>query len=137
MICYSSLPSSSLKDVVITLCNTLNVTSLRKQSLEVDYYNNDKLIDSLSCSQIILRLLGTHLGHTAIFCLCSILQDKQVIERYMYHYYFIRSNWNYPLILRGAVFYISMSLWGSRKVETLKVSFGSVLPSMKEVRKRD
>uniref|UniRef100_A0A1X7VTP7 Rap-GAP domain-containing protein n=1 Tax=Amphimedon queenslandica TaxID=400682 RepID=A0A1X7VTP7_AMPQE len=101
VICYSSLPSSSLKDVVITLCNTLNVTSLRKQSLE-----------------IILRLLGTHLGHAAIFCLCSILQD--------------RTNWSYPLILRGAVFYISMSLWGSRKVETLKVSFGSVLPSMKE-----
>ena len=84
VICYSSLPSSSLKDVVITLCNTLNVTSLRKQSLEV-YDNNSnsnyvKFINSLSFYQIILRLLGTHLGHTAIFCLCSILQDRQVNE---------------------------------------------------------
>ena len=37
------------------------------------------------------------------------------------------------LLLRGAVFYISMSLWGVRKVAHLDLTFASVLPSIKQV----
>ena len=37
------------------------------------------------------------------------------------------------VLLRGAVFYISMSLWGIRKVENLDITFASVLPSIKQV----
>ena len=37
------------------------------------------------------------------------------------------------LLLRGAVFYISMSMWGINRVETLGLSFASVLPSLKQV----
>ena len=31
------------------------------------------------------------------------------------------------------MFYISMSLWGVRRVESLELSFGSVLPSVRQV----
>ena len=37
------------------------------------------------------------------------------------------------VLLRGAVFYISMSLWGIRKVENLDITYASVLPSIKQV----
>ena len=37
------------------------------------------------------------------------------------------------MLLRGAVFYIAMSLWGPFKVKSLKHSFGSVLPSLRQV----
>ena len=44
-----------------------------------------------------------------------------------------RSNEADPMLLRGAVFYIAMSLWGPFKVKSLKHSFGSVLPSLRQV----
>ena len=44
-----------------------------------------------------------------------------------------RSNEPHPMLLRGAVFYIAMSLWGPFKVKSLKHSFGSVLPSLRQV----
>ena len=37
------------------------------------------------------------------------------------------------LLLRGAVFFVSMSLWGVRKVKHLDLTFASVLPSIKQV----
>ena len=37
------------------------------------------------------------------------------------------------LLLRGAVFYVSMSLWGVRRVESLELSLAVVLPSIREV----
>lgn len=37
------------------------------------------------------------------------------------------------LQLRGAVFYVSMSMWGIKRVESLELSFASVLPSLKLV----
>lgn len=36
-------------------------------------------------------------------------------------------------LLRGAVFYINMALWGPRRVPTLKVSFLAVLPAFLKV----
>ena len=44
-----------------------------------------------------------------------------------------RTNESDPMLLRGAVFYIAMSLWGPFKVKSLKHSFGSVLPSLRQV----
>lgn len=102
VVCYSALPPSTLPIFITTLCTTLNISRLDKQSLEM-----------------MLRLLGTHIGHAAIYTLCTVLQE--------------RKHWNNPLVLRGAVFYISMSLWGVRKIESLQVSFGSVLPSFRVV----
>lgn len=37
------------------------------------------------------------------------------------------------LLLRGAVFYISMSLWGVKRVEILKLPFMSILPAIHQV----
>jgi tuberous sclerosis protein 2 len=102
VICYSYIPLSSLLDVTTTLCHSINVTPLQRQSLE-----------------IMLRLLGTHVGHSAIFTICSILQN--------------RDNWTNALLLRGAVFSVSVSLWSSQRVESLKISFSSVLPFIQEV----
>ena len=45
----------------------------------------------------------------------------------------ISHNWTNPLLLRGAVFYISMSLWGVHRVDSLNVSITSVLPAIQEV----
>lgn len=42
-------------------------------------------------------------------------------------------NWSNALLLRGAVFYISMSLWGVRRVDSLNISITSVLPAIQEV----
>lgn len=50
----------------------------------------------------------------------------------MVSYY--RSNESDPMLLRGAVFYVAMSLWGPFKVKSLKHSFGSVLPSLRQVK---
>lgn len=36
-------------------------------------------------------------------------------------------------LLRGAVFYINMALWGPRRVPTLRVSFLAVLPAFLKV----
>ena len=44
-----------------------------------------------------------------------------------------RQHWSNPFLLRGGVFYISMSLWGVQRVETLQISFSSVLPTIREV----
>ena len=44
-----------------------------------------------------------------------------------------RSSGQEALLLRGAVFYISMSMWGVQRVN-LDLSFASVLPSIKQVR---
>lgn len=37
------------------------------------------------------------------------------------------------LLLRGGVFYISMSLWGVKKVESLSLPFTAVLPAIHQV----
>ncbi|KAL4240095.1 Tuberous sclerosis 2-like protein [Mactra antiquata] len=61
------------------------------------------------------KLLGTHLGHSCIYTMCNMLQveEKPVDDS----------------LLRGAIFYIGMALWGSKKVKDLKHSPAAVLPS--------
>lgn len=54
------------------------------------------------------NLLGTHLGHASLLTMCHILNDKAA------H--------NDEALLRGAVFYINMGLWGST---------GSIVPMLR------
>ncbi|CAH1794876.1 unnamed protein product [Owenia fusiformis] len=61
------------------------------------------------------KLLGTHLGHSGVYSMCCILQDQNHLGDYT--------------LLRGAVFFIGMALWGSMKVKSLKHTPASVLPS--------
>lgn len=65
--------------------------------------------------KLMRKLLGTHLGHNCISTMCYILQNPKML-----------SEW--PL-LRSAVFFIGMGLWGSVRVKSLKHTAQSVLPS--------
>ena len=122
--------------------------------------------------QVMLRLLGTHLGRSAIYTMCILIQDRWADKLWgMFLFISVNSagwlhsllligggSWplllaansggwpyslNFPsgsrssgqdaLLLRGAVFYVSMSMWGVRRVESLDLTFASVLPSIKQV----
>lgn len=54
------------------------------------------------------KLLGTHVGHAALLTMCHILSDPVWYKD--------------EALLRGAVFYINMGLWGNT---------GSVVPILK------
>lgn len=67
------------------------------------------------------NLLGTHMGHSALYKMCYLLQD---------------SNFKQDVrLLRGAVFYINMGLWGFCKIQKLECTPSSVLPSFDEALK--
>ncbi|KAM7227946.1 hypothetical protein CapIbe_020400 [Capra ibex] len=70
------------------------------------------------CWKLMRNLLGTHLGHSAIHHMCRIMEDRAYME-------------DAPL-LRGAVFFVGMALWGAHRLYSLKNSPTSVLPSFYE-----
>uniref|UniRef100_UPI00398E41DF tuberin isoform X6 n=1 Tax=Pristiophorus japonicus TaxID=55135 RepID=UPI00398E41DF len=98
VVCYNSLPSESLPGFIITLCRTVNV----KEFCE-------------SCWKLMRKVLGTHLGHSAIYTMCRIMEDKVHTDD--------------AALLRGAVFFVGMALWGAHRLFTLKSTPTSVLPS--------
>ncbi|XP_059835037.1 tuberin isoform X4 [Hypanus sabinus] len=98
VVCYNSLPSESLPGFIITLCHTVNV----KEFCE-------------SCWKLMRKVLGTHLGHSAIYTMCRIMEDKMHMDD--------------AALLRGAVFFVGMALWGAHRLITLKSTPTSVLPS--------
>ncbi|XP_038677009.1 tuberin isoform X4 [Scyliorhinus canicula] len=98
VVCYNSLPSESLPGFIITLCRTVNV----KEFCE-------------SCWKLMRKVLGTHLGHSAIYTMCRIMEDKVHTDD--------------AALLRGAVFFVGMALWGAHRLLTLKSTPTSVLPS--------
>uniref|UniRef100_A0A8C3X4F7 Tuberin n=1 Tax=Catagonus wagneri TaxID=51154 RepID=A0A8C3X4F7_9CETA len=70
------------------------------------------------CWKLMRNLLGTHLGHSAIHHMCRLMEDRAYME-------------DAPL-LRGAVFFVGMALWGAHRLSSLKNSPASVLPSFYE-----
>jgi tuberous sclerosis protein 2 len=62
------------------------------------------------------HLLGTHLGRRGIYTLCCILEEEESVKD--------------PLLLQGAVSFLSLSLWGPQQFPHLTHSYASVLPSM-------
>ncbi|XP_037363679.1 tuberin isoform X2 [Talpa occidentalis] len=70
------------------------------------------------CWKLMRNLLGTHLGHSAICNMCRVMEDRAYME-------------DAPL-LRGAVFFVGMALWGAHRLYSLKNSPTSVLPSFYE-----
>ncbi|XP_078611279.1 tuberin-like isoform X3 [Branchiostoma floridae x Branchiostoma japonicum] len=107
VVCYSCLPSESLYQFITTLCRTINVDKFCQTSWK-----------GLNCHlhmQLMRNLLGTHLGHSSIYTMCTILQDSH--------------NRSDHQLLRGAVFYVGMSLWGAGRVNSLRLTPTSVLPS--------
>ncbi|XP_048871458.1 tuberin isoform X1 [Brienomyrus brachyistius] len=98
VVCYNCLPSESLPSFIITLCRTVNV----KEFCE-------------SCWKLMRKVLGTHLGHSAIYSMCRIMEDRAYMED--------------AALLRGAVFFVGMALWGAHRLATLKNTPTLVLPS--------
>ncbi|RXM27679.1 Tuberin [Acipenser ruthenus] len=98
VVCYNCLPSDSLPVFIITLCRTVNV----KEFCE-------------SCWKLMRKVLGTHLGHSAIYTMCHIMEERAYVED--------------AALLRGAVFFVGMALWGAHRLSTLKNTPTSVLPS--------
>ncbi|RXM33739.1 Tuberin [Acipenser ruthenus] len=64
VVCYNCLPSDSLPVFIITLCRTVNV----KEFCE-------------SCWKLMRKVLGTHLGHSAIYTMCRIMEER-LIKKY-------------------------------------------------------
>ncbi|XP_063234483.1 tuberin isoform X2 [Bacillus rossius redtenbacheri] len=98
-VCYSNLPVQSLTPFIIALCRTVNVEAYCQNSWK-----------------IMRNLLGTHLGHSALYTMCRLMQDV--------------SSWPDVVLLRGAVFYINMALWSDKRIGTLQYTATSVLPSI-------
>uniref|UniRef100_A0A8C1R4F6 Tuberin n=1 Tax=Cyprinus carpio TaxID=7962 RepID=A0A8C1R4F6_CYPCA len=98
VVCYNCLPSDSLAVFIITLCRTVNV----KEFCE-------------SCWKLMRKVLGTHLGHSAIYTMCRIMEESVYSED--------------AALLRGAVFFVGMALWGAHRLSALKNTPAQVLPS--------
>ncbi|XP_067162384.1 tuberin isoform X4 [Apteryx mantelli] len=98
VVCYNCLPSANLPVFIITLCRTINVKELCEP-----------------CWKLMRNLLGTHLGHSAIYNMCRIMEDRAYMAD--------------AALLRGAVFFVGMALWGAHRLNSLKNSPTSVLPS--------
>lgn len=67
------------------------------------------------------KLLGTHMGYSAIILICQMLQQEV-------------SKHNAGLV-RGGLFYINMALWSNNQV-TFKISLLAVLPAIYNVREQ-
>ncbi|KAL1116001.1 hypothetical protein AAG570_005496 [Ranatra chinensis] len=100
VVCYTSLPPKSLSPFVATLCRTVNIEIYCPTSWK-----------------IMRNLLGTHLGHSSLYTMCTLLQCESSLSDVG--------------LLRGAVFHINMALWGNKRVPSLKCTPTSVLPSFK------
>ncbi|KAF1522909.1 Tuberin, partial [Eudyptes sclateri] len=98
VVCYNCLPSEKLPVFIITLCRTINVKELCEP-----------------CWKLMRNLLGTHLGHSAIYNMCRIMEYRAYMAD--------------AALLRGAVFFVGMALWGAHRLNSLKNSPTSVLPS--------
>ncbi|KAL3274359.1 hypothetical protein HHI36_015757 [Cryptolaemus montrouzieri] len=106
VIAYSNMPADSLPRLISALCRTVNSEDFCHLSWKVGK-----------------NLLGTHMGHSALYTLCLILQEPGLKSQ--------------TLLLRGAVFFIHMSLWSTKPVASLCCPPNSVLPSFLEVVKTD
>lgn len=110
VIFYSMLPLETLSACVIVLCNT----GARESYVETSW-------------RIMKHLLGTALGHAALWTMCGLLNDES----------------NYGTeehLLCGAVFHTNMSLWGGLvspapppQSSSLRCSTSTVLASMLKV----
>ncbi|KAG1709737.1 Tuberin [Nymphon striatum] len=98
IICYSYLPSDALYFFIESLCRVINMAKFTEATLK-----------------LMRKFLGTHLGHSGIFAMCKLLQEKKYLQDFR--------------LLRGAIFFIGMCLWGSQKVPSLKHTPSAVLPS--------
>ncbi|KAI4456255.1 tuberin [Holotrichia oblita] len=99
IIAYSNLLPDFLPLFVGTLCRSVTVEAHCELSWN-----------------IMRKLLGTHMGHSSLLTMCSILRQDT-----------LKNDVN---LLRGAVFCIGMALWGKQPLMNLKCSVCAILPSI-------
>lgn len=97
---YRNLPPDSLPQIIGTLCKVVNHEPYCQMSWKV-----------------MKNLLGTHLGHAALFTMCRILQAPDLAQN--------------TFLFRGAIFFIQMGLWGN-PVPSLRCPASAVLPAIYE-----
>jgi len=68
--------------------------------------------------KITKNLLGTHLGHSCVQTMCKLLEKGDALSN---------------TVLRSAVFYLGMGLWGSKCVSSLTHKPQSILPYFQRV----
>lgn len=68
-------------------------------------------------SQLMRQVVGADIGYAALHELVELLREDTAEAG----------------LARGCVFYISMALWGPRRVPTLRVSYLAVLPAFLKV----
>lgn len=91
------------------------------------------------------KVLGTHLGHSAIYTMCRIMEERSAppitassfcgLGSSVECVFFFPSRMymeDAPL-LRGAVFFVGMALWGAHRLPALKNTPTLVLPSFYKV----
>eukprot|EP01087_Luapelamoeba_hula_P007887 TRINITY_DN1939_c0_g1_i1.p1 TRINITY_DN1939_c0_g1~~TRINITY_DN1939_c0_g1_i1.p1 ORF type:complete len:681 (-),score=96.07 TRINITY_DN1939_c0_g1_i1:353-2395(-) len=100
---YGWLPPQSLFGIVSALCRTLNIETC----CQLSWSTMTNILRSQVC------------GHQAIYELCRILADPYNTDP---------ANTQTVNLLRGAIFYLGMSCWGSFRVEVLHITRMSILP---------
>lgn len=104
---YSLLPRAALPLFVAALCRTVNIEHYCQHSWK-----------------LMRNVAGADIGYAALQEMVQILRDGGADEAD-------------AGLVRGAVFYINMALWGPRRVHTLKVSFLAVLPAFLKALERN
>ncbi|XP_040576588.1 tuberin [Lepeophtheirus salmonis] len=98
IICYSYIPKNGLLLFISILCRVVNLEAYGKDAWDITR-----------------RLMGTHLGHSALYCLSMIVQTTE--------------NRSDVALIRGAIFFIGFSLWGHNRIKSLDYSAVTILPT--------
>ena len=98
---YAWIPKEALSVYVYILCIVVNME-----------------IHAAEAWRITKNLMDTHLGHSALYTLCQIIQGGAGGD---------------VALLRGAIFFVGMSLWGNQKIPTLdSYSPMTILPTFRQ-----
>ena len=97
VVTYSYVPPEALFPFISCACQVVNLPSLSSEAWDT-----------------MRKLLGTHLGHSALYNLCQIVQSPEHRQ--------------YEKLVRGAVYFIGCALWGATRVPSLRYTAMSVLP---------
>ena len=88
ILCYTYIPKEALRTYMCSLCIVVNM----------DDHNHEAW-------RITRNLMKTHLGHSALYCLCQFIQSGE--------------GRGHIALVRGAVCLVGKSLWGDQRIEQL------------------
>ena len=97
IIMYSYVPPEALVPFISCVCKVVNLAGIATEAWDT-----------------MRKLMGTHLGHSALYQLCQIIHSPE--------------NLTDTALIRGAVFFIGQSLWGPQRIKSLEYSPMAVLP---------